>query len=348
MLLRAVIKDIRRSERRVVFEIPTRNPSFVDVYHKADSHLIRPLPINAPLKLMQSFFKSDAIIVGGGGIWSGYTGPMAHFIPIVTIAGKLLGKQIEFRAIGIYSTASNMDKLLANFAILLADSCSVRDEESYQLLWKMNRKKAKQVDDLAVQYLRGLSPEDVAGAKVAPNAKKSLSFLKENEKIIIGISVKPVKRTEINSKVISEFSAAIDSLNSKYQGRFHFVFFPFAKTHSKVESDDELAKFICARLSKDENVTIFEHSDPLSWFMTIKEYVDIFIGMRFHSIIFASEARKPLLCIPYERKITEFLKQRQADPSISAISLEGLKASQIVNFVEEQMKKTLRERESVA
>src|SRR5437867_7465655 len=82
--------------------------------------------------------------------------------------------------------------------------------------------------------------------------------------------------------------------------------------------------------------------------MTIKEYVDIFIGMRFHSIIFASEARKPLLCIPYERKITEFLKQRQADKSISAISLEGLKASQIVNFVEEQMKKTIRERESVA
>ena len=32
MLLRAVIRDIRRSERRVVFEIPTRNPSFVDVY----------------------------------------------------------------------------------------------------------------------------------------------------------------------------------------------------------------------------------------------------------------------------------------------------------------------------
>ncbi|TLY10024.1 MAG: hypothetical protein E6K85_04675 [Thaumarchaeota archaeon] len=348
MLLRAVIKDIRRSERRVVFEIPTRNPSFVDVYHSADSHLIEPLPLNAPLKLMQSFFKSDAIIVGGGGIWSGYTGPMAHFIPIVTIAGKLLGKQIEFRAIGIYSTASNMDKLLANFAILLADSCSVRGEESYQLLWKMNRKKVKQVDDLAVQYLRGLSPQEVAGAKVAPNTKKSLSFLKENEKIIIGISVKPVKRTEINSKVASEFSAAIDYLNSKYQGRFHFIFFPFAKTHSKVESDDELAKFIRARMSKDENVTIFEHSDPLSWFMTIKEYVDIFIGMRFHSIIFASEARKPLLCIPYERKITEFLKQRQADPSISAISLEGLKASQIVNFVEEQMKKTIRERESVA
>src|SRR5437870_1749206 len=112
MLLRAVIRDIRNDGENVKFQIPTRNPSFVDVYHKADSHLIEPLPLNAPLKLMQSFFKSDAIIVGGGGIWSGYTGPMAHLIPIVTMAGKLLGKQAEFRAIGIYSTASNMDKLL--------------------------------------------------------------------------------------------------------------------------------------------------------------------------------------------------------------------------------------------
>lgn len=344
MLLKAVIRDIcRDSGENIVFQIPTRNPGFVDVYHKANSHLIKPLPINAPSKVLQAFFKSDLIVVGGGGIWSGYTGPLAHFIPIVAIAGKLFGKQVEFRAIGLYSTASSVDKVLVNLAISLADSCSVRDEESYQLLWNMNKKKTKQVDDLAIQYLRGFSLENVASITIPPNWKKLLLSLKENNKIVVGISIKPVNQNEINEKIISEFSAAIKALNSKHHDRLHFVFFPFAKTDSKVESDEELAQLIRARLSKeDDNVTVFDHSDPLSWFVAIKEYVDIFVGMRFHSIIFASEAKKPVLCIPYERKIIEFLKRRQADSLISAMPPEGLESSRIVSFVDEQMKMTTR------
>jgi polysaccharide pyruvyl transferase WcaK-like protein/O-antigen/teichoic acid export membrane protein len=342
MLLRAVVRDITgHTDGSVEFQVPTRNPGFVEVYHKADSHLIKPLPINASLQLLRGFFKSDAIVVGGGGIWSGYTGPLAHLIPIVTIAGKLLGKQAEFRAIGLYSTASKADRLLVNLAVSLADSCSVRDRESYQLLWKMNRKKARPANDLAVQHLRGLSPEDLASAPLPEDTKKSLSRAKESAKLIVGISVKPVKTTAINDKITSEFSAAIDSLNAKYPGRIHFVFFPFAKTHSKVESDDRLSEAIRSHLSNGDNVTIFEHSDPLSWFNAIKEYVDLFIGMRFHSIIFASEAIKPILCIPYENKITEFLKERHGDPTISEVSLGALESSRIVKFVDEQMKRML-------
>jgi polysaccharide pyruvyl transferase WcaK-like protein len=73
----------------------------------------------------------------------------------------------------------------------------------------------------------------------------------------------------------------------------------------------------------------------------MKEYVNVFIGMRFHSIIFASEAGKPVLCIPYERKITEFLKERQSDPAISTIPLDSPESSKIIKFVEEKTKPVL-------
>jgi len=68
--------------------------------------------------------------------------------------------------------------------------------------------------------------------------------------------------------------------------------------------------------------------------------------MRFHSIIFASEAGKPVLCIPYERKIIEFVKSRPADPAISATALEDLESSQLVAYVEEQIKR-IPQRETV-
>jgi polysaccharide pyruvyl transferase WcaK-like protein/O-antigen/teichoic acid export membrane protein len=341
-LLRAVINDVRKnSGENVIFQIPTRNPHFAQIYHKNDSRFIEPLSIRAPSKIMRAFLNCNMIIVGGGGIWSGYTGPLAHLIPIVTIAGKVLGKRIEFRSIGLYSTASRVDRFLVNLALSLADKSSVRDEESFQQLWNANKKKTVKTDDLAIQYLRGLSQEDASGDK------STLSSIKQNGKLIIGISVKPVNKNETNAKIISEFSAALTSLHSRYHDRLHFVFFPFAKTESKLESDEELTKLIHSRLPSEvaKNVTILEHADPLSWFMTIKECVDVFIGMRFHSIIFASEANKPVLCIPYERKIVEFLRGKPAGANLSSLPPESLESSMIVRFVDEHMKKMVAAKE---
>lgn len=345
MLLKAVIKDIRtiHGDKNVVFQIPTRHPEFIEVYHKADSHLILPLTLSSPSKLMRAFRNSDVIIVGGGGIWSRFTGPLAHFIPIVTIAGKLLGKRVEYRAIGLYSTAKTIDRILVNLALLSADSCSVRDDESFRLLWKMNKKKAKKVDDLAIQYLQALSREALDSVEISTDTGALLSHLKGNDGLVVGISAKPVHNQEVNLKLVSEFAAAISALNAQYAGTIHFVFFPFAKTKSKIESDDAMAQVIRGQLSKadNDNITVLEHTDPLSWFIAMRDYVDIFVGMRFHSIIFASEANKPILCIPYERKISEFLRVRHADPNLSVMQLENLDSSRIVEFVNDQVNKKL-------
>jgi polysaccharide pyruvyl transferase WcaK-like protein len=222
----------------------------------------------------------------------------------------------------------------------------VRDDESYKLLWKINRGKATKVDDLAIDYLRGLSDEDIHKANLPKDVSKLMSSLRENDNLIVGVSIKPVKEGEINNKIVNEFTSAINLLSSKYQGKLHFIFFPFAKTRSKMESDEEFTQMVCKGLAGFDNVTILGHSDPLSWFLIMKHFVDIFVGMRFHSIIFASEAGKPVLCVPYERKINEFVKSRRADPAISAIALEDLESSQLVSYVEDQIKR-IPQRETV-
>jgi len=345
MLLTAVIKDLSKlhGDKKVIFQIPTRNPDFVEVYHKADTHRIRPITISSPSTLMRAFLTSAVIVVGGGGIWSKYTGPFAHLIPIATIVGKMLGKRVEYRAIGLYSTAKEIDKILVNLAVLSSDSCTVRDDESYRMLWNVNRKKAKKVDDLAIQYLESLSREESDSARIPTSIRTLLSQLKENDGLIVGISTKPVHNQEVNLKLVSEFAAAISALNAQYAGRIHFVFFPFAKTKSKIESDDAMLQIIRSQLSKDDNdsITVLEHTDPLSWFIAIRDHVDIFVGMRLHSIIFASEASKPVLCIPYERKVSEFLQDRHEDPNLSVMQLDEIDSSRIVEFVTVQLNKKL-------
>lgn len=356
MLLRAAMRDILRNSSgggtNILFHIPTRNPSFIVTYHKSDSHRMVPLPINKPLKLLRAFVGSDVIVVGGGGIWSGYTGPLAHFIPIITIAGKLMNKKVQFSAIGLYSTASFIDKILVNIAILLSDSSSVRDEESLQLMWKFNRKsnKVTLVDDLALQYLRHVSSSEIfeveAQASQSSTEKNSLLWQNnkdEKKKIIIGISVKPVNKNEINERIVNEFLTTINILNLKYPDKLRFVFFPFAKTESDVESDEKLTNVIRSRLSRVDNdsTTVIEHSDPLLWYVAIKKYIDIFVGMRFHSIIFASQAVKPTICIPYERKIVEFLKGKQSDSNTSVVLPEDLGSFRIISLVEAHIEKIL-------
>jgi polysaccharide pyruvyl transferase WcaK-like protein len=97
------------------------------------------------------------IVVGGGGIWSGDTGFFAHFVPFISILGKLFSKRVIYESIGLYSTASNTDRFFVNLSILFADMCSVRDNESYQMLWQINRKrKATRTDDLSLPFIKSI------------------------------------------------------------------------------------------------------------------------------------------------------------------------------------------------
>lgn len=338
MLLRSVVTGIQENSAGPVrIFVPTRNPEFVGTYHKAYSGLIVPLSISNVGRLIRAFLKCNVMIVGGGGIWSGYTGPLAHLIPVITIAGKLLAKKVEFQAIGLYSTASALDRFLVNAALLAADRCSVRDEESYQILWKVNRSKARKVEDLAVQYIRKKIEDGTINSRMTEGHPPIRTFKKGN-RIVIGISVKPVNRQEINVRIINAFATALGSLNSKYPGKLHFVFFPFAQTRSAIESDSELTQDIVDDLVGIENISVMEHGDPLEWFISIKRNVDLFIGMRFHSLIFASEAGKPILCIPYERKVIGFLESKKGDKDVSVIQLEELEAARIVKFVDDRVK----------
>ena len=95
---------------------------------------------------------------------------------------------------------------------------------------------------------------------------------------------------------------------------------------------------VVRRVRKEDNITIVDHLDPLSWFVGIRDYVDAFIGMRLHSVIFASEAKKPILCLPYERKVWEFIKNKN---EITVMPLDKIKSSAFVDFVEAQLEQVI-------
>jgi polysaccharide pyruvyl transferase WcaK-like protein len=108
------------------------------------------------------------------------------------------------------------------------------------------------------------------------------------------------------------------------------LFFPFAKAP---KNDEEFIRSLIKNLKSKDNITIVSHTNPIAWYKAIKELTDVFIGMRYHSVIFSFKAGKPVLCIPYERKVVEFLKDYHR-PNCTAVLPSEISESHIVDFLQ--------------
>jgi len=334
MLLKQVIKEISSEyPGEYNFYVPVRDTGFVKTYHEELLGQVTPIYIKDFKAIFKALASSKIVVVGGGGIWSGDTGFFAHLVPFVSILSKLLlQKKVIYKSIGLYSTASSLDRFFVNLSIAFADICSVRDNESYQMLWHINRKsKATKTEDLSLPLIKSL--ENKSQDVLLPNIieYEQILRLRDQGKLIIGISLKSMKDSDLNKKIVRAFSNALNMLNSEHKSDIHFLFFPFAKTPPK--TDEEFMQGIIDNLKYRDNVTIVSHTNPIAWYSAIKELTNLFIGMRYHSIIFSFMSGKPVLSIPYERKVIEFLKQQEHLDSPTILPSE-INESNIIDFIQ--------------
>jgi polysaccharide pyruvyl transferase WcaK-like protein len=337
MILKQIVREFTLKSDDALFYVPTRHPDFVKVYHDELGTRIFPISTSEYISIAKHFLKSDNILIGGGGIWSRYTGRFAHLIPFLAILGRIIGKNVAFNSIGIYKTASNLDKLLVNLGILFSNSCSVRDQESFDLLWSVNRSKSKIVKDLAMTYLEYLKEKSAEYLKIPEHDEIEMN--KKNGHIVIGISPKATYNIAVTRAIVEGISSAINTLNS-HNNNYVFVFFPFAKTESAVEDDYELTRQILNNLNKRCNVKVITHSNPIGWYYAIDKLVDTFIGMRYHSIMFAIHSDKNVLCLPYENKIFQLLNSsdsRKRKHRIEVMLLDKISPAGIVNFIDRSL-----------
>lgn len=307
-ILKVILFDLIKKKKKFKVFIPTRNQNFMNLYHENLANLVHPFYAYDLKSLIKYTFNSGEVIIGGGGIWSGYTGKLAKLIPLFIIFSKMLGKKVIVKGVGIYDTASRVERWLVNFSFIFVDECSVRDKESLSNIWNKTReiKKVKLVKDLALNLPQYIKADDEVMFKNSPYFRLFHKIRAEG-RCIVGLSVKPLKDSKKTKNLIKIFIRFINSTNSVYNDKIHFVFFPFAKTSSDIEDDMKLSDEIIKHL--EFNVTVLPHMSPAVWYLFIRECVDVFIGMRFHSIIFAYLANKPFLAIPYENKVWNFVKE---------------------------------------
>jgi polysaccharide pyruvyl transferase WcaK-like protein len=279
------------------FYVPVRSAGNLKAFH--DRANLRPVPVKKPWQLFFHLLRCRAVIIGGGGIFSGYTGPLAKLIPLFGLGAKLLGKKVAYVGVGCYGTASTLEKQLVRLSMLFSDVVCVRDESSANTLRGLARFKHVQLGcDLAFFLAGDGSRPSLVNGHIPVEAR--------NDELKIGLSLKPVKDHMASGLLVEAFSRIINKLDQELDHRVRFIFFPFAMTDSRIENDWALGTELKTRIDNGGCLVLLDQAKPRE-FLDLIGQMDIVLGMRFHSQVFAHLAAVPLIGIKYEEKNRDFL-----------------------------------------
>lgn len=251
-------------------------------------------PALLSFELYRKIMDSDIFIMGGGTQIYDYGKPLGRFVIIfwifiLTSCAKIFCKKIYFLAIGIERPKNKWGKFLFKSICKKADFISVRDTNSHNFLKEIGLTNSVLSFDLSTL----LSP-------LLSNPNKKI-----NKKIILGISILPFFEIYHNNKekdleFINEISKMINQwlkLDSK-----NYVYLFIFNGNKKYFSDILITEKLKEKIDmKDHVKIIFYDPNPLKTLKKIGK-CDFFIGMRYHSCLFAYINSIPMINIAYFEK----------------------------------------------
>jgi polysaccharide pyruvyl transferase WcaK-like protein len=250
----------------------------------------------------RALFEADALVIGGGGIFSRYMGPRSRQLPPLAGVAKALRRRVVFRALGVYaSTPPDVARALVG-AMRRADFVSVRDEASVAALRSFGLRRDVVVED------------DPALRLPAPIA------MAERNGRTVGLALRRVRDAQEQRRLEREFVAVIDGLVERAIVPF---LLPFSRHPSEaMEQDDAYAQELIARSRRPEICRIAPAGLRPSEMLELVRSLDGIVAMRFHAIVFASLAGVPAVAIPYDDKCRSFLEDHAmasvAPPTLTA------------------------------
>lgn len=232
-------------------------------------------------EIIKKIYSSDYLISAGGSLLQDTTSSLSlYYYLIIVFIGKILRKKVVFFNNGFGPINKKTNKLLLKFFLNKVDLIITRDKSSKIFLEDLGVKKdIKKGADLAF-LLKGSN-----------EIKKDMS----KEEKVIGISV---RKWNSNSHV-KEFAKLCDLL---IESGYKVKLYPM-----QYDSDLEISREI-KKLSKND-IYIKEKEESIDSLLEDIASLDILVGMRLHSLIFATIVNIPAIGIEYDPKIKNFMKE---------------------------------------
>lgn len=258
-----------------------------------------------PKEIARSIVTSDALVLGGGGIFSGYMGRRSMLLPALALAASAARKRVLYRALGVYSSTPPLVGRMLARSMARSHFVSVRDAPSVAAL-----------DAFGLRQAPMIEPDPALRLRAQP-------FDGDLPRRPIGLALRRVRDRDVQRHLTDSFAALISALAA--EGRTP-VLLPFSQHPSERLEQDELYLRRLRDVSDTPSAVVLAGLAPGQMLGVIGS-LDALVAMRFHGIVFGHVAGTPTLAIEYDEKCGAFARDRAiASISPADVNVERLSA----------------------
>ncbi len=283
-ILSALITSVKLDHPSADITVLSENPA-----ETSDIYGVRSIHKYSFLRIIKEVRNGDALIFGGGGLLQDSTSvkSLYYYLSLIFMA-KFFGRKVILlgQGIGPVSHRSVVKRALANI-----DLIAVRDEKSMRELHDIGARPKKSALTADMAFL--LPPPDRA------KGKKTLDIdgIKKCKKHLIAFAIRRSidnRFSPIHYKAVAE---ACDHLIKEKDSQVVFLIFQYPDDIDAAEKVMSLMKYPAHILLR--------RCGPAEMLNVISAF-DGVVGMRLHSLIFASIAGVPSLGLSYDPKVESF------------------------------------------
>ena len=305
-ILRTLITSLREKIPDCSLTVLSHNPAST-----REKYGVEAVERMSPGAILRAVRRCDMLISGGGSLLQDVTSSKSiHYYLFIIRLAKLLGKKVFIYSQGIGPIDHAFNRRATARALKKADGIVVRDERSAKLLEQIGLPQERIVIT-ADPVIRMKRPDRTVGREILARAG-----IKKDGRLTVGWAIREKNR---DSTFVREITECIRWLRENYDAES--VLIPF-----HYEEDREVCSVIAERTNGAAKCLSEKYlsEDMLS----IIGNMDVLVGVRLHSMIYAAIMGVPIIGVSYDPKCTAFLNSVGLD-SLStreSFSAEAFKA----------------------
>ena len=284
-ILRTLITSLREKIPDCRLTVLSHNPAST-----REKYGVEAVERMSPGAILRAVRQCDMLISGGGSLLQDVTSSKSiHYYLFIIRLAKLLGKKVFIYSQGIGPIDHAFNRRATARALKKADGIVVRDERSAKLLEQIGLPQERIVIT-ADPVIRMKRPDRTVGREILARAG-----IKKDGRLTVGWAIREKNR---DSTFVREITECIRWLRANYDAES--VLIPF-----HYEEDREVCSVIAERTNGAAKCLSEKYlsEDMLS----IIGNMDVLVGVRLHSMIYAAIMGVPIIGVSYDPKCTAFL-----------------------------------------
>jgi polysaccharide pyruvyl transferase CsaB len=274
------------------------------------------------LRVLRTIRHSDALIVGGGDLIRDDLGWRTFFYTIEKmIVAILLGKKVYLVNAGVGEPSTRYGRVLLRWVFRRSRRIIVRDHRSEKICHQLDASAKTILAPDIVLCLPDLLAKRSVLLSEMPATRPCVVVCLRNDPHVFRLY-------EMTGTRIQTLAASLDDLIERHQVKV--IFIPFQANPASGHGDAQLHERVAQVMSHTDQVQLRPWTADLNEVCRWIRAARFVVAMRLHAAVLALSCGRPVILMPYDRKIREFADLMNISLTIEAATLDNMPAVQAV------------------